>query len=227
MQDTRAVPFAQAARVPAHLLLTPSKPGAWGCALCHLLSPSTCRGKGRAWRAWGVAPRESELCRPVASEVRASALLFVPSQAIHCVSVCQPHAGSRLQASAVTSQRQRGDKTEEVSSPPPEICWASSEWVEEAGQQRKAVVGRSSDARPARWEVGVRVVSAPRRPCGQSPVQGSGPPFPGAPEGVVDDAVEAPSPLLEGRQELPVPSPSKTGHGTQITALGQDTSFCS
>lgn len=169
------------ARAPANLLLTPSQPGAWGCALCHLLTPSTCQGKGRPWRTRGISPRESELCRPVASAVRASALLFVPGPSFPFAgdSLCQcVSAARRRQASPVTSRRQRKSKTEEVGSPLPGKCGESFEWVEEAGRQPRAVGGTSSDARPACWEAGVRVVTASRRPSGQSPEPGQRPLLP-------------------------------------------------
>lgn len=75
----------------ADLLLTPAEATARGCALRHLLSPSTCQGEGRARRTRASSPRESELCHPAAPGVRASARLFVPGPSCPCAgeSPCQ------------------------------------------------------------------------------------------------------------------------------------------
>lgn len=168
------------AHAPANLLLTPSQPGAWGCALCHLLTPSACQGKGRPWRTRGISPRESELCHPVASAVRASALLFVPGPSFPFVgdslSVCVSRTSAAGFSRHVTEAEEEQDRRGRFSSP--RKMSGVVRVGRKAGWQPRAVGGTSSDARPACWEAGVRVVTASRRPSGQSPVPGQRPLLP-------------------------------------------------
>lgn len=150
-----------------------------------------------------------------------SPALPFPLRAIHCVSVCQPHVGGRLLPSR-HGGRGRARQKRSVLLSQENVGSRLSGSRKQGGSPEPSGERAQTHARLAgRRESGLcqPLTAPPARVRSQD----SGPSFPGAPEGVVDGALEAPLPFLEGHQELPVPSPSKTGHGTQITALGQDT----
>lgn len=63
-QDTPVCPVAQSHLSSCRPASDPVRVQALGCALCHLLLPSTRQGEGWAWKACEISPGGSELCHP-------------------------------------------------------------------------------------------------------------------------------------------------------------------